>query len=719
MKGITLLLLCAVAAAQANDRIIPRRNLILEKKIEKDGQDGFSSGNQEAEKVPKQVFRVNSDPSQAPAICAAEGSDAVLVAHENCNQFYKCYRGEPAALDCPPNLLYNPEREYCDWEWNVDCSNRIKPDDISGGNPNEDKGPDHLSGGNSDPSQAPAICAAEGSNGVLVAHENCNQFYKCYRGEPAALDCPPNLLYNPDKEYCDWSWNVDCGNRVIPSEKLIAEKELGQDVRSQSPGEPAALDCPQNLLYNPEREYCDWEWNVDCSNRIKPDDISGGNPNEDKDPDQVSGGNSDPSQAPAICAAEGSDGVLIAHENCNQFYKCFGGEPAALDCPQNLLYNPEREYCDWEWNVDCSNRIKPDDISGGKPNEDKGPEQVSGGNSDPSQAPAICAAEGSDGVLVAHENCNQFYKCYRGEPAALDCPQNLLYNPEREYCDWEWNVDCSNRIKPDDISGGNPNEDKDPDQVSGGNSDPSQAPAICAAEGSDGVLVAHENCNQFYKCYRGEPAALDCPQNLLYNPEREYCDWEWNVDCSNRIKPDDISGGKPNEDKGPEQVSGGNSDPSQAPAICAAEGSDGVLVAHENCNQFYKCYRGEPAALDCPQNLLYNPEREYCDWEWNVDCSNRIKPDDISGGNPNEDKDPDLVSGGNSDPSQAPAICAAEGSDGVLVAHENCNQFINVLVENLQHWIVHKIFSTIQKRNIVTGIGMLTVATELFLAKKM
>nr|AGC94490.1 peritrophin-like protein [Spodoptera litura] len=496
--------------------------------------------------------------------------------------------------------------------------------------------------------QASSSCSLD-SVGALLPHPKCDHYYMCFFGSQVELHCADGLLFNPKLQVCDWPHNVDCGDRIIPSRKLVSEKKIEKDVRSPAEicaaegseglifdheycdkyykcnhGKPVTMPCPPNLLW--WAPFCYWAEQVDCGDRIRPDGFSSGNQEAEKVPEQVSGGNSDPSQAPAICAAEGSDGVLVAHENCNQFYKCYRGEPAALDCPQNLLYNPEKEYCDWEWNVDCSNRIKPDDIIGGNPNEDKDPDQESGGNSDPSQAPAICAAEGSDGVLVAHENCNQFYKCFGGEPAVLDCPPNLLYNPEREYCDWPENVDCSNRIKPDDISGGKPNEDKGPEQVSGGNSDPSQAPAICAAEGSDGVLVAHENCNQFYKCYRGEPAALDCPQNLLYNPEREYCDWEWNVDCSNRIKPDDIIGGNPNEDKDPDQESGGNSDPSQAPAICAAEGSDGVLVAHENCNQFYKCFGGEPAALDCPLNLLYNPEKEYCDWDWNVNCGNRVIP---------------------------------------------------------------------------------------------
>lgn len=68
------------------------------------------------------VLGVNDDPSQAPAICAAQGSNSILVAHEDCSKFYKCYKGVPVPLDCPKPLLYNPEKEWCDWPGNVNCN---------------------------------------------------------------------------------------------------------------------------------------------------------------------------------------------------------------------------------------------------------------------------------------------------------------------------------------------------------------------------------------------------------------------------------------------------------------------------------------------------------------------------------------------------------------------------------------------------------------------
>ncbi|XP_050562071.1 chondroitin proteoglycan 2-like [Spodoptera frugiperda] len=397
--------------------------------------------------------------------------------------------------------------------------------------------------------QASPICTID-MVGVMLPHPKCDHFYTCFFGSTAEQYCGDGLLFNPELQVCDWPFNVDCGDRIVPPTKLIAEKTTKIDNRSPAEicaeegseglildheycdkyykcnnGKPVTMPCPPNLLWS--HVFCYWADRVDCGDRIRPEGF-------DQEPDD--GVNDNLTPAEIFCNQLGTWNVIFAHENCNQYYQCIFGKPIVLSCPANLFYDLEKHICDWPENVNCDNRIKPDGISSGNPNDDdKVSEQVSGGNSDPSQAPAICAAEDSDGILVAHENCNQFYKCSEGKPAALDCPQNLLYNPEKEYCDWEWNVDCGNRIKPDDVSNGNSNED--PDQGSGGNSDPSQAPAICAAENSDGILVAHENCNQFYKCSEGKPAALDCPQNLLYNPEKEYCDWPWNVDCGNRVIP--------------------------------------------------------------------------------------------------------------------------------------------------------------------------------------
>lgn len=165
--------------------------------------------------------------------------------------------------------------------------------------------------------------------------------------------------------------------------------------------------------------------------------------------------------ASSACAGENSEGLLVAHENCNQFNQCNAGVPVVLNCPTGLMFNVISQLCDWPENVNCGGRPIVEGNGGNDSNEngndsgngddndsgngDNGVWKPENGYDDPSQAPAICAAEGSDGVLVAHEICAHFYKCFEGRPVELGCPLSLKYNPKLESCDWPQNVDCAGR----------------------------------------------------------------------------------------------------------------------------------------------------------------------------------------------------------------------------------------------------------------------------------
>ncbi|CAK1580890.1 unnamed protein product [Parnassius mnemosyne] len=693
----------------------------------------------------------NCNPGEAPSICAVKGSEGILVAHENCNQFYICSNGLPVVKSCPANLLYNPYTEQCDWPENVVCGDRVIPEDCdngdsgsgggesggggsggggsgSGGSGGGGSGGGGSGGGgtggggsggggsdnnntcNCNPGEAPSICAVKESEGILVAHENCNQFYKCSNGLPIVQSCPVKLLYNPYTERCDWPENVVCGDRVIPEDSGNGDSGSGEgesgDGGSGGGGSGGGGSGGGG------------SGGGGSGGGGSGSGGSGGGGSGGEGSVNNNTCNCNPGEAPSICAVKGSEGILVAHENCNQFYKCSNGLPIVQSCPVKLLYNPYTERCDWPENVQCGNRVIPEDSGNGDSGNGSGGDNgdgVSGGggsdsnntcNCNPGEAPSICAAEGSEGVLVANENCNQFYTCSNGQPVVQSCPVNLFYNPYTERCDWPENVQCGDRVIPEDCgngdssSGGGESGSGGSGSGSGGsggggdngvdsnntcNCNPGEAPSICAAEGSEGVLVANENCNQFYICSNGLPVVQSCPVNLFYNPYTERCDWPENVQCGDRVIPEDYGNGDSGSggggSGGGSSESGGNGNdnsdtcncnPREAASICAVDGSEGVLVAHENCNQFFTCSNGLPVAQNCPVNLLYNPYTERCDWPDKVDCGNRIISDNDEENNDAEDNKPES---GNSDPSKAPTICATEGSDGVLIAHENCNQF--------------------------------------------
>ncbi|KAJ8718528.1 hypothetical protein PYW08_002765 [Mythimna loreyi] len=689
--------------------------------------------------VNKTVFEEldSNNPRDASLICSSPDSNDVLVAHENCDEFYKCSHGRPVALKCAPNLLYNTLTEKCDLEDNVDCGERVGGISEStftiskrARNLKDPNSIEEIKNYNLDPSQASILCKSSQSDGMLIAHEYCHMFYKCSRGIPVTVRCPNKLFYDPIKGHCDWPVHVHCGNRIIPKDD-------------------------SNINAVTEEKSYDYEEN------------------------ETSGGDEDTS-INGLCAAENTEGVVAPHEKCNQFYKCSGKEPVAFECPGNLLFNTKKAFCDWPNNVDCGARA----------------ESVGSYGSKEKKARIICSAKGSDGVMATHQRCDKFYKCRDGLPVGIKCPGMLLYNSKTQKCDWPTHVNCTNRTVPknghpphiyyskDDIDSesGNHNEDnndennidRDKTNIEKENSEMNNfenergyennvdnrlhgdnnieneianaennlengnvyankksrniaseygkinlflkdASRICASTvlfllyataislaNSDDIdldgfyengcpidasikkFMPHEDCRQYYKCHHGGQIARYCPNGLHFNAEKERC--EWMASCQQKLirEYEKFESGKESDsasdNNNVEELDSDN--PGDAIKICESPDSTGVLVAHENCNEFYKCTYGRPVSLKCARNLLFNTMTEKCDWAHNVDCGERISPAKDKHFTVYEAMDDvtmpyleEEIEHSNSDPNQANLICSNKNSDGVLIAHEYCNRF--------------------------------------------
>lgn len=413
-------------------------------------------------------------------------------------------------------------------------------------------------------------CPKDASIKKFLPHEDCRQYYKCHHGGLIARFCPGGLHFNAEEERCEWI--------AICHLQLLRDSESNSEVGFEQ-----------------------------------------GNSNEEElDSDN-------PSDVYKICESPNSTGDLVAHENCNEFYKCTYGRPVVLKCARNLLFNTLTEKCDWAHNVDCGDRVGADKDSliyetiknAAVPHLN---DEIIPSNSNPNQAYTICSHKNSDGVLIAHEYCNRFYKCIAGVPNTISCPINLLYDPVKGHCDWPRKVDCDGRVILENEE--NPEEQNNDDKkVETAKRSvitrwSKRAADTCAAKHSEGVAVAHERCSHFYKCLEKEPVAFSCPGNLLFNSKQNYCDWPKKVDCGDRIIIEDTGESDSSNDSN-------NGDLRQVLTVCANEGSDGIILAHDRCNKFYECHDGHPVEVDCAPQLLYNPETESCDWASYVTCKDR------------------------------------------------------------------------------------------------
>lgn len=590
--------------------------------------------------------------------CPKDTSIDKYLPHEKCDQFYQCYHGTLIPRFCPSGLQFNADLERCDWYQDKKCLKKREESETRS-DPFEE-----LDSNN--PNHAVLICATKDSNGVMIVHENCDQFYKCSYGKPVSLKCAPELLYNPVNEKCDQAQSVECGERIIPEKETIspameisvrrkkhynaqpvpsiddieARKSYAKLARAICSskrskgillaheycnkyykckrGKAVGLKCPSNLLFNPFKERCDMPRNVNCKERITVDEkytkyVSTRYDDNSNNSEENEISVSDDNNATLICSVANSNGALIAHEKCNQFYKCTNGSPVTLTCPGNLLFNLEKKNCDWIKNVYCGERTLDSD---GNDLDSSTPRIFNGVPSEPGQVMALCTAEGSDSMLLAHKRCNQFYKCQDSRAVEKTCPGNLLYSIEKEYCDWPTFVECGERTKPDSPNSAEVDDNTIESGSGSGHSQgepkPSQAiqaTSICASKNTEGMLIPHENCNQFYKCYEGKPIPLFCQLNLFYNPLKEYCDWPHNVNCGTRVVPVNT---KTNYE---EEAYDSN--------LPCSGITNGNILPHENCSQFYKCVNGQTYPMDCPPGLYFNAILKYCDWPVNVDCGER------------------------------------------------------------------------------------------------
>lgn len=227
------------------------------------------------------------------------------------------------------------------------------------------------------------ICAAEGSENTLIPAELCSQYYICSQGAPLVQNCQANLYFNPEG-FCDWPENVDCVDKIIPSEPegapidaeavafcadessegaLIPAKDCKRFYQCTAAGLAVGFKCNDGLVYN-IAGWCDWTENVDCSDRSYPELST---PEEDTEKTEETPIVVDEPEAPvdanaaAICAEESSNGILVPANDCAKFYKCSEGQAVVFQCQSGLLYNPAG-WCDWSENVNCNTRSIPDAI---------------------------------------------------------------------------------------------------------------------------------------------------------------------------------------------------------------------------------------------------------------------------------------------------------------------------------------------------------------------
>ncbi|XP_011695548.1 PREDICTED: pollen-specific leucine-rich repeat extensin-like protein 2 [Wasmannia auropunctata] len=124
-----------------------------------------------------------------------------------------------------------------------------------------------------------------GPRGQYSSPKSCADYLNCWDDVVIEQTCPAGLLFNDVAGYCDFAYNVNCGERQPATAKppLPAGSKLCPDpngrYRSASncsefyvcaAGKPVKFYCPLGLVYSDVLNVCDYQYNVDCKGTATP-----------------------------------------------------------------------------------------------------------------------------------------------------------------------------------------------------------------------------------------------------------------------------------------------------------------------------------------------------------------------------------------------------------------------------------------------------------------
>lgn len=397
-----------------------------------------------------------------------------------CNMYHLCSEGIYTPLLCPENYFYSTETQKCEHNRKVECASRLAVTFDHSNVP-------FMDSPNGQYQKAPRIINGTlecplGSDGYYADPEFCNLYHHCLAGVDYAEQCPHQLVWNDRKKMCDWQTNVNCTNKIIP----VAQGQTSF-----------------------------------CTDKVD---------NKYKDPIY-----------------------------CNVFHHCIGGIDNVVRCDGELMWNEKEMKCDWESKVKCTGKMLP---------------------SEKHYNSTFCINK-SDGPYAHDEYCNVYHVCESGTDNIRQCPNQLFWDSQNKRCDWSGKVECTGRTLVT----------------------LSTDTTLFCMERKDGVYGDTTWCNVYHNCLSGVDFKTKCPENLVWNDTKKDCDWSDSTQC--------ITGNYFKEGSDPEKKT-----------FCSDK-QNGKYPHEVHCNRYYVCQNGKDIIFTCQNNLRYNEAKQECDWAVNIECNGK------------------------------------------------------------------------------------------------
>ncbi|XP_058122286.1 peritrophin-1-like [Anopheles ziemanni] len=243
----------------------------------------------------------------------------------------------------------------------------------------------------------------------------------------------------------------------------------------------------------------------------------------------------------SMCEGKEINSFVPDPENCSKFFQCNGDTFIHGSCPTGMFYH-QQDVCSFD-DSDCSSSTEPPTTSSSSSTTDETNVTSSTGIPEKSTTTAASTDPGQrcadvdpnrPHFIKSPTQCSEYYICVDGKAIPGQCPDNMLFNAEMEYCDFPDNVDCGTLPRPPGFE--QASEATTPQEATTTTiPEASEAPGESCPAVDDPVvptyLAVFDDCSSYILCYHGNPLKMKCPIGLEWNRQDSMCDTPQNAKC--------------------------------------------------------------------------------------------------------------------------------------------------------------------------------------------
>nr|AYD38868.1 acidic mammalian chitinase-like protein [Mytilus galloprovincialis] len=220
---------------------------------------------------------------------------------------------------------------------------------------------------------------SEKLNGLYADPEDCSKFYNCEGGVAFHMNCPTNLLYNPNRKYCDYPTNVVCiiqtdasteaTSTFSPSSSsvspIVTPSSFTSTISSNSPTSSSFSSTSSIQKSSSTSLTSSFAPSSSISSSTQSSTVTSTSISQTSSQDTMSSSRTPGTSttttidlSPTVFCASKSPGYYPVPADCSKYYRCYPGGAIQGLCQQGLYWNTYINICDWPRNVDCGRQTK-------------------------------------------------------------------------------------------------------------------------------------------------------------------------------------------------------------------------------------------------------------------------------------------------------------------------------------------------------------------------